>query len=489
MPRPTARSMPQFYRPRARPKLVRRPSPRPVCGFYMSRPRLWNHRPVGTERHPPHPLRPYAPLLVNAALTGMVAQRDRVPHVPLTADEIVRDAWLCHNLGATILHLHARDADGRPEWRRAAYEELVPRIRGRCPEAIICVSTSGREFPELERRADVLRLDGDARPDMASLTLGSLNFRGGPSVNAPETIEALARRMLETGIKPELEVFDSGMAHAAHNLLEQGVLETPLYANLMLGSHHTAPARAKELAHLVDSLPERTVWAAAGIGAFQLPMNAIAVFMGGHVRTGLEDNVHLDRASRTPASNAALVERVAEIAALAGRPLASAAEVREWLRLPARPGRGYRIRPAALPGDRRGMLEVLATANMHHVPSAEMNDFDVGTWLVAESEAGMVGVAGFVLMHDGRETVGKTTLLAVPPANRKEGIGAELQELRMELMRRAGAARVVTNADRPETIDWYKRRFGYREVGHVLKRHEFGLPEVDRWTTLEASLR
>ena len=153
------------------------------------------------------------------------------------------------------------------------------------------------------------------------------------------------------------------------------------------------------------------------------------------------------------------------------------------------PKPGYRIRPASLPADREQMLRVLATVNMHHVPSAEMDDFDVGHWYVAESDGRVVGVAGFRLLGPPDAAVGKTTLLAVDPDQREKGIGRALQELRMKEMRRAGATRVITNADRPETIAWYERHFGYRRVGEVKKLHEFGLPDVDRWTTLEASLR
>ena len=148
----------------------------------------------------------------------------------------------------------------------------------------------------------------------------------------------------------------------------------------------------------------------------------------------------------------------------------------------------YRIRPAELPADREPMLAVLETANMHYVPSAEMHDFDRGRWYVAETDAGIVGVAGFRLIRHGDELVGKTTLLAVDPAARRHGIGRALQALRMELMRNAGAARVITNADRPETIAWYERHFGYRRIGEVAKLHEFGHPGIDTWTTLEAPL-
>lgn len=142
-----------------------------------------------------------------------------------------------------------------------------------------------------------------------------------------------------------------------------------------------------------------------------------------------------------------------------------------------------------LPADREQLLRVLETVNMHRIPSPEMDDFDVGRWYVAESDERVVGLAGFRLLGPPDEPVGKTTLLAVEPEQRERGIGRALQELRMELMRDAGAKRVITNTDRPETIAWYERHFGYRKVGEVRKLHEFGLPEVGCWTTLEASLR
>ena len=293
--------------------------------------------PIRTRAHVPHPLRPYEPLIVNVALTGMIPQRSQVPAVPVTPAQIVASAVACVDAGAAILHLHARDADGAPEWRREAYEAFIPAIRAACPDAVLCVTTSGRDVAELERRADVLDLEGAARPDMASLTLGSLNFRTSASVNAPGTIVALAERMAARGIRPELEIFDTGMAYLAADLLDRGILQPPLYANLILGSVNTAPATNRALANLVDALPPGTTWAAGGLGPFQLPMNALAVFTGGHVRTGLEDNPTYDAERLQPATNEGLVARVAELARIAGRRLATPAEVRERLGLTRQP--------------------------------------------------------------------------------------------------------------------------------------------------------
>ena len=140
--------------------------------------------------------------------------------------------------------------------------------------------------------------------------------------------------MRERGIKPELEVFDIGMAYLAARLADKGLLgEPPLYANVLLGGPNTAPARADVLGQLVRELPDATVWAAAGFGGFQLPANGLAIFMGGHVRTGLEDNPYWDHSTREPATNAGLVHRVAAIAELAGRRIATTEETRQLLGL------------------------------------------------------------------------------------------------------------------------------------------------------------
>lgn len=284
--------------------------------------------------YPAHPLTPYPPAIITAALTGIAPTRERVPHVPLTAAEIVADAERCFAAGAAVVHLHVRDGDERPEWRRAAYAGVIPAIRERCPGIVVCATTSGRAGIDVEQRADVLALDGPALPDLASLTLGSLNFGTGASINEIAVIELLARRMAERGVVPELEIFDLGMAHLAHRLERDGLLPPGCPANLLLGFPNGAPADARALVALVDALPEAVgPWAGAGFGAFQRPAGALAVAMGGNVRTGLEDNPYLDHLARTPATNVALVEQAAMQAAAAGRTVATAAQARELLRL------------------------------------------------------------------------------------------------------------------------------------------------------------
>jgi uncharacterized protein (DUF849 family) len=276
------------------------------------------------------------PLIVNAALTGMVPTKADNPAVPVSPEEIAADAEACLAAGASIVHVHARDEDGRPTYRLDVYREIVTRIRERRPDAIVCVSTSGRVFKELEQRAEVLDLDGDLKPELASLTLGSLNFPREASINAPDTIRGLAERMAERGIVPELEIFDLGMVDYARYLLGRGVLRPPLYANVLLGSLGTLAATPLHLALVTEALPDGTTWGATGIGRFQLDVNVLAIAMGGHVRVGLEDSLYLDAEKRRPATNRTLVERVAAIAAACERELATPAQARELIGLPPR---------------------------------------------------------------------------------------------------------------------------------------------------------
>ena len=270
-------------------------------------------------------------LIINAALTGMVPRRSDSPFVPLTEAEIVADAVRAVNAGASILHLHVRNANESPSSELAPNASLFRAVRAACPGVIISGSTSGRVVSALAQRAAVL----DAQPDMASLTLGSMNFPKQASVNAPETIYGLARRMRERGIMPELEIFDLGMADYANYLVERDVVQLPGYANILLGSLGTANASAINLSSIVRALPPRTTWAAAGIGRFQLPMNSLAIAMGGHVRVGLEDNLWLDpETKQRPASNEMLIERVVALARAHGRDIAAPARARAMLGLP-----------------------------------------------------------------------------------------------------------------------------------------------------------
>ena len=250
------------------------------------------------------------------APTGMVPTRAMTPHVPLTPAEIAKDVERCAQIGITSVHLHARDEKGDPDWKKSIYGAIVYEVRSRVPEVLINVSTSGRNWSELELRADCLILDGDLKPDLASLTLSSLNFLSGPLVNSPETVYKLAAIMLDRGITPELELFDLGMVNMVKVMVKKGMLPGALVANLFVGNIAGAQATLGELGIMVDRLPEHTIWSGAGIGDQRDRTHAFSLAAGGGVRVGLEDGIYLDPDRKTLATNLSLVEKVHAMAEL-----------------------------------------------------------------------------------------------------------------------------------------------------------------------------
>lgn len=209
--------------------------------------------------------------ILNLAPTGMLPTRESSQYVPLSVEEIVADARRCIDLGANMLHLHARDEIGRPTYRKEIYARLIGGIRETHPDVVICVSLSGRDFSEIEQRADPLKLTGDLRPDMGSLTLSSMNFSRNPSINSPDTIRQLAERMADAGIRPELEVFDAGMLNYASYLLEKEVLHSPLYFNFILGNIASAQATPAALGLLISQLPPGSRWSGGGLAHASWP--------------------------------------------------------------------------------------------------------------------------------------------------------------------------------------------------------------------------
>jgi uncharacterized protein (DUF849 family) len=263
------------------------------------------------------------PLILNLAPTGVLPTRAQSPYVPLQPDEIIRDVIECAGLGVTIAHLHVRDEDGRPSQSKDLFRRVIVGIREQRADLVICVSCSGRGGIGLEQRAAVLDLEGDAAPDLASLTLSSLNFSSQESVNAPATILALLERMSERGIAPELEIFDIGMANMARYLADKGLLPERRYANLLFGNLASAQSRLLDIAAVVSALPPVTSYSLAGIGAAQLPVAAIAAGSAHGVRVGLEDNLWIDAERTRLTTNADLVERVHRLAEAVGRPIMS----------------------------------------------------------------------------------------------------------------------------------------------------------------------
>lgn len=275
----------------------------------------------------------HEPLIINLAPTGMIPTKALTPHVPVTVDEVVEDVARCRELGASIVHLHPRDDEGRASHRAEHAGPLIEAVRGVDPELIVCVTCSGRFVSSLDERAEVLELDGAAKPDMASLTLGSNNFMSGPSVNSPDVVRGLAERMRERGIVPELEVFEPGMLAFGRHLVSKGVIAEPCYVNILLGNLGTSPLSAHVLPAFLSEVPAGWTWALAGLGRFQLDASALALALGGHVRIGIEDNIWFDRAREVPATNAMLVERIVALAHTLERPIATPAQARVQLGL------------------------------------------------------------------------------------------------------------------------------------------------------------
>jgi len=279
----------------------------------------------------PHPITPYPKLIINAAMTGMVPTKQDNPNVPVTVDEIIQDAVKCNKAGASIVHVHARDSDQKPTYKKEIYAKIIEGIRSQCPDVIICATTSGRMDNTFEKRSQVLELDGNLKPDMGSLTMGSLNFPKQASVNTPEMIQNLALKMKEKGIVPEIEIFETGMISTTKVMINKEILKAPFYFNLLFGSVYSVPATLFDLSFMVKNLPTDVKWAAAGIGKFQLKINFASVLMGGHVRVGLEDNLYYDQEKTQLATNEILISRVAKFAREIGREVATAKQARDML--------------------------------------------------------------------------------------------------------------------------------------------------------------
>lgn len=301
---------------------------------------FFNNRDAREEKKQHHitqndqvPLRPYPPLIINACLTGIVPTKSSTPFVPISVAEIIEDAIKVYDAGARIVHIHARDANGIQTSDAREYEKIIVGIRCERPDMVCCVTTSGRNIKDIKQRAEVLHITGKGKPDMASLTLGSLNFLSGASVNTIDTIEYLAATMKENKIKPELEIFDYGMVNLAKYLERHEIISGKKYFNILLGNLNTAPASIQSLSMITESLPENALWAATGIGQFQLPINATAVASGGHVRVGIEDSIYYDYQESVLATNENLVKRIVRISKELQRPIATAQETRAMLSL------------------------------------------------------------------------------------------------------------------------------------------------------------
>lgn len=264
----------------------------------------------------------------------MIPTKEMTPYVPTTVEEVIKDVCMAADLGANMAHIHARDPKtGVPTFDKGLYDEMIKGIRAKNKDLVICVSTSGRNFPEFEKRSACLDLTGDLKPDFGSLTLSSLNFNNQASMNSPEMIKALAKKMLDNGIKPELEVFDLGMINYAYYLIKKGFIKPPYYFNLILGNIACAQANMINLGLMQKELPPGSVWSTGGIGDSQLTMNVMSITAGGGVRIGLEDNIYFNKEKKELATNRQLIERLLIVAKSLDREPYTQKEAREVLGL------------------------------------------------------------------------------------------------------------------------------------------------------------
>jgi 3-keto-5-aminohexanoate cleavage enzyme len=275
---------------------------------------------------------PSAPCIITAAITGSVPRKENNPAVPITVSEQIESTHACYEAGAALVHVHVRNDDQSTTSNPDKFAEFLQRLRPHCPDMIVQFSTGGRSGVGSER-GGMLHL----KPDMASLSTGSCNFPTRVYENPPDLILELAAKMNQYGVKPEIEVFDLAMLYNAVGYVRDGVLRAPLHVQFVLGVKHALPAERDilefEVAKLRTLMPDAT-WVAAGIGRHQIDINRWCLEMGGHCRTGLEDNVRWDK-HRLAKSNAELVSRVADLCGEYGRPVATPAQARTILGLPS----------------------------------------------------------------------------------------------------------------------------------------------------------
>ncbi|MCK5707824.1 MAG: 3-keto-5-aminohexanoate cleavage protein [Candidatus Aureabacteria bacterium] len=270
--------------------------------------------------------------ILNFTPTGMIPTKEMTPYVPVKPHEIIEQVLEAADIGANMVHLHARDKEkDKPTYKKEIYAEIISGIRNKNKDIVLCVSTSGRDFSEFEKRSECLDLQGECKPDFGSLTLSSLNFNKQASINSPDMIKALAKKMLDNGIRPELEAFDLGMINYAHYLIKKGLIKPPYYFNLILGNIACAQANMLSLGLMIKELPKDSIWSVGGIGNFQLSMNSMSIIADGGVRIGLEDNIYFDSERTTLASNIDLVKRIKEIALIHGCTPYTHKEARELL--------------------------------------------------------------------------------------------------------------------------------------------------------------
>lgn len=241
--------------------------------------------------------------IINFTPTGTQPTKEN-SKAPLSPNEIIEEVHEAFEIGISMVHIHARDEQLQNTWRPEVYEKIITGIRKHCPQLTICASLTGRNFPEFEKRSAVIEL----MPDMGSLTMSSLNFPKGASINEPDMILKLIEKMEMYGVIPEIECFDSGMLNYANYLINKGVLKGPHYINVILGNMYNGQCDLSTVSSILAAKPQDSVMCFGGIGKFQINANMLGLMYADGVRVGLEDNLYyIDKGLAT---NAKLLKRV-----------------------------------------------------------------------------------------------------------------------------------------------------------------------------------
>jgi len=284
-------------------------------------------------------------VIVTAALTGVLATREQCPAIPYTPEEIGEEAKRAADAGAAIVHIHARNPQGGPDWSVETFAEIFHEVRDRT-DAIINFSTGAVGIPAEERVAHIREL----RPEMAALNMGSMNYaiysekkkafyHDHVFANPFSDIQLFLETMKSAGVRPEMECFDAGHIGNTRPLIDMGVLDAPYQFSLIMGVLGGIPGTTRHLVDQVDSLPQGSHWQVIGIGLNQWPLVASAIAIGGNVRVGLEDNFYVER-GKMAKSNGDLVEKATRLTHDLGREVATIAEARAQLELSPSPHRG-----------------------------------------------------------------------------------------------------------------------------------------------------
>jgi uncharacterized protein (DUF849 family) len=244
--------------------------------------------------------------IINFTPTGTQTTRDN-SFAPLLPNEIIEEVHHANEFGISIVHLHARDEETKNTYKKEVYQKIIEGIKKHCPDLLICVSLTGRNFPEIEKRTEVLQL----YPDMGSLTMSSLNFPSGASINQPDTILRLIEEMDKYGVQPEIECFDTGMLNYTNYIISKNILKPPYHINVILGNIYNGQCDFGTLSTIKSNLPTNSFTCLGGIGSQQIKSTTYGLLDFDGVRIGLEDNLYYKDKEKT--TNIKLLKRVHRI--------------------------------------------------------------------------------------------------------------------------------------------------------------------------------